>query len=121
MPAHAEQTAGIHELARCSVRFGRIGEDLAFIPHHARHQTGDIHNGHLLLAAHVHMLKIRIVFQKEDTGIGHVISMQEFPQGGACSPDAHLRKSLYFGLMKATDHRWNHMAIFRVIVVSRPV
>lgn len=109
------------ELARCSVRLGRIGENLAFIAHYTCHQAGDVHDGHLLLAAHVHMLKIRIVFQKEDTGIGHVISMQEFPQGGARAPDAYLGKPLSLGLMETADHRWNHMAIFRVIVVSRPV
>lgn len=64
------------------------------------------------------MLKIRIVFQKEDTGIGHVISMQEFPQGGARAPDAHLGKSLSLGLMETADHGRDHMAVFRVIIVT---
>ena len=44
--------------------------------------------------------------------------MQEFPQGGARAPDAHLGKPLNLGLMETADHGRDYMAVFRVVIVT---
>ena len=65
--------ARIHELARGSIRLCAVRDNLALKAHHTGHHASGIHNGIFHSTAHIHMFKVRVIFQQKHTGLGHVV------------------------------------------------
>ena len=60
-------------------------------------------------------------FQSKHAGLAQIIHMQELPQRGAGAPAGHARGLGFSGLVEAADQGREHMAVFRVVVVARPI
>lgn len=100
------------------VRLCGVSVNIAFKAHNPGNKTSDLNNADVGAAAHVDVFKIRVVFQQEYAGFGHVVHMQEFAQGVASAPDGHLFGSRQLGFAKAPDQRRDHMAVFRMIIIA---
>src|SRR5262249_34985122 len=54
---------------------------------------------------------------KKDTGIGGIITEQEFPPRVAGSPNYDFRGTVHFGFMHLANQRWDDMGILEVVAI----
>lgn len=137
-PPNAVEPRNIHQLPRRPIRLRRIKCEIAFKAHHLAHQFGQFLYGHVLAHTHIHQRRLeaagfRLVAAKqarvlvvvqvhqEDAGIGHVVAVEEFAARGTSAPDGHGAVAALLGFVKLAQQCRDDVAVFRVVVVARPV
>src|SRR3569832_2582946 len=129
-PSQLRQLAAIHELAWRAIRLVAIKFDPAVVADHAaddfRHPTDcDVFTrAYIEVGQHggcVCLISRAFQMHHVQAGFGHVVHMQEFAARRAAAPDRHAGRAGHLCFMKASDQRRNHMAVFRMVIVARPV
>ena len=135
LPAHASQTADVHQLARGAVGLARVEHDLALEADHAAHGAGEFADAEVLAHTDVHQrcqavvtvlaqqgLELRVgQLHQEDAGVGHVVGVEKLALRRTGSPHRDHVRARHLRFVELADQRGDDVAVFRVVVVAGPV
>ena len=62
-----------------------------------------------------------VLVHEKKTSLCQIVHVQKFALGGSCAPAYHLFGTFQLGFVEPTHHGRQHMAVFRMVVVSRPI
>ena len=115
------QLCQIQQFARRAVRLGRILYDFSLIADNVGYQPRQVGNADFFSAADIHNFVIVVGLHKIQAGVGHIVNMEKFAQGGACAPDADFRGLRQTRFMEAAQQGGQHMRVFRMEIILRTV
>ncbi len=82
------------------------------------HQLGQFEDGHVLSAAHIDVLILRVVFHDVHQRVRAIVHMQEFPARRSRAPNHGLGPARHFRFVQFADEGRQHVARFKIEIVA---
>src|SRR3989338_6619199 len=105
-PTERMKLADIKEFPWCTVGFGGVPNNFAFIANDSSDLFRELSYGHIFSRADIYNSRVMVILHEEQTRICKVVDVKEFTLGVPVAPHDNLQPVLNFGFVEFPDHFW---------------